>query len=70
MRFGVRIDGRPVPPDGRSDRAYLRRATPGYFKAMGIPLLAGQDIDASSGDSVSGPVAVISKLMADRMWPG
>jgi predicted permease len=64
------IPGQPAPTPGEEPQLTLLPATPGYFKAMGIPLLAGQDIDASSGDSVSGPVAVISKRMADAMWPG
>jgi predicted permease len=64
------VPGKPAPKPGEEPQLTLLPATPGYFKAMGIPLLAGQDIDASSGDSVSGSVAVISKLMADRMWPG
>jgi predicted permease len=64
------IPGQPAPKPGEEPQLTLLPATPGYFKAMGIPLLAGQDIDASSGDSVSGPVAVISKRMADAMWPG
>ena len=64
------VPGKPAPKPGEEPQLTLLPATPGYFKAMGIPLLAGQDIDASSGDSLSGPVAVISKLMADRMWPG
>jgi putative ABC transport system permease protein len=37
---------------------------------MGIPLLAGQDVDAFDGDSTAGPVAVISRQMAERVWPG
>jgi predicted permease len=64
------IPGQPAPKPGEEPQLTLLPATPGYFKAMGIPLLAGQDIDASSGDSASGPVAVISKRMADAMWPG
>jgi putative ABC transport system permease protein len=63
-------NGQPAPKPGEEPQVTLLPATPVYFKAMGTRLLAGQDIDASSGDSVSGPVAVISKQMADRVWPG
>jgi ABC-type antimicrobial peptide transport system permease subunit len=48
----------------------LLPASPGYLRAMGIPLLAGQDIDAIAGDSTAGPAAVISRRMAERFWPG
>lgn len=43
--------------------------TPGYLKAMGIPLLSGRDF--TPADSSSGaPVALISKSVADRLLPG
>ncbi|HEX6599410.1 MAG TPA: ABC transporter permease, partial [Gemmatimonadaceae bacterium] len=58
------------PKPGEEPQVTLLPATPGYFRTMGIPLLAGQDIDASSGDSASGPVAVVSRQMAERIWPG
>ena len=64
------VPGRPAPREGEEPQVMLLPATPGYLKAMGIPLIAGEDIDASSGDSVSGPVAVISRQMAERVWPG
>ena len=64
------VPGQPAPKPGEEPQLTLLPATPGYFKAMGIPLLAGQDIDASAGDSASGPVAVISRRLADRMFPG
>jgi len=63
------VPGRQTP-EGEEPHVFLVPATPGYLRAMGIPLLAGQDIDASSGDSTSGPVAVISRRMAERIWPG
>jgi putative ABC transport system permease protein len=42
---------------------------PGYFKAMGIPLLRGRDI--SPNDIPASPmVAVINDTLAKRLWPG
>jgi predicted permease len=64
------VPGQPAPKPGEEPQLTLLPATPGYLKAMGIPLLAGQDIDESSGDSASGPVAVISHRLAEKMWPG
>jgi putative ABC transport system permease protein len=64
------IPGRPVPKKGDEPRVLLLPASPGYLRAMGIPLRAGQDVDVVEGDSTAGPVAVISRQMAERMWPG
>jgi len=64
------VPGQPAPKPGEEPQVMLLPATPGYFKAMGIPLVAGQDIDATAGDSTSGPVAVISRKMAEQVWPG
>src|SRR5262245_36810398 len=43
--------------------------TPGYFRAMGIPLRAGRDFDDRD---VSGApsVAVVGEALARKMWPG
>jgi predicted permease len=64
------IPGQPAPPQGEEPRVLLQPATPGYLRAMGIPLLAGQDLDAVYGDTTAGIVAVISRRMAERAWPG
>ena len=48
----------------------MQPVSPGYLKALGVPLLAGEDIDGVAGDSTAAPSAIISKRMADRFWPG
>ncbi len=48
---------------------HLRRSTPGYHAALGIPLLAGRMIDAR--DTADKPqVAVVSQALAEKYWPG
>jgi putative ABC transport system permease protein len=42
--------------------------TPGYFNAIGMPLLRGEDF-ADATDSLSKPV-IINRVMAERLWPG
>ena len=69
MRFGVRFEGRPDPRPGEFDRTYLRRATPDYFSAIGIPLLDGRTFDASDRADTK-PVAVVDRTFADRYFPG
>ena len=40
--------------------------SPGYFRALGIPLLAGRDFAAA--DTVNH--VIVSRGLADRLWPG
>jgi putative ABC transport system permease protein len=48
--------------------ADYRRASAGYFAAMGIPLLRGRTFDAT--DEVNSPnAAVISQSLAEKYWP-
>ena len=48
--------------------ASLRYLTPGYFSALGVPLLEGRDVSAS--DTFEAPfVAVVSQSFAQRYWP-
>ena len=46
-----------------------RPASPGYFEAMGIPVLAGRGFDARDGAD-GPPVAVVDRVLAERFWPG
>src|SRR5579872_491395 len=65
---GLNVEGRPSSPNDEAHARY-RSATPGYFKAMGVPLLAGRDI--SDTDDRNAPnVVVINQSMARRYWPG
>lgn len=64
----VSVDG--APPDATTgDRASLRFITPGYFAAMGIPVIAGRDVAESDAVSTL-PVAIVSQSFARRHWDG
>jgi len=43
--------------------------SPGYFHAMGIPLLKGRDF-SQADDQKSPPVVIISARTAELLWPG
>jgi putative ABC transport system permease protein len=59
----------PQPPPDERPIVDARPVTPGYFKAMGIPLLAGRDVtDADTPDK--DPVAVINETFARQIYPG
>ena len=67
--FSVFIDGQQLPPSGRApsiDGAYVDER---YFETLEIPLLAGRGIEVADRDQ-NRRVAVVSKAMAQRYWPG
>ena len=65
---GVQIEDHPKP-DGQGEAPVARSVTPGYFAAMGIPLLRGRLFEAR--DQHGAPLVVlISDAMARRYWPG
>jgi putative ABC transport system permease protein len=65
---GFVIEGR-TPSDPREWDAEFRSASEGYFRTMGIPVLAGRSLTVrdTAGSEL---VAVINSAMARRFWPG
>jgi putative ABC transport system permease protein len=60
---------RPPSAPGDIITANFSSATPGYFRAMGIPLVAGRGFEP--GDDAGAPfVAVINRATAERYFPG
>jgi putative ABC transport system permease protein len=69
MVFAFVVQGRPIPRPNEAPNASVWAVTPGYFRAMGVPLLAGRGF--APEDNENGiPVAIINKTMADEVWPG
>jgi predicted permease len=65
---GFTIEGKQPPPHEEFHARY-HMATPGYFRALGIPLLRGRFFtDADKPDTPL--VLVINHAMAERYWPG
>jgi MacB-like periplasmic core domain len=54
---------------GHYPEAFVRIVSNGYFKTMGIPLLAGRDFTEHDNDS-SEKVIIINDTLARRLWPG
>ena len=65
---GVEIPGYVPAKDEGMSVNYSRNA-PGYFAAMGIPLLRGRDFTAQD-DSGAVRAIIINQRFADRFWPG
>jgi predicted permease len=61
------IEGRP--PDDFERNLWHKSVTPGYFKAMGIPLLHGRLLDAHDGGPGRPPVTLINEAFARRWYP-
>ena len=64
----VTIDGRQDRPQEQSPWAVTAVVTPGYFEALGIPVLQGRSFD--DGDAASSaPVALVSRSVQRAYWP-
>ncbi len=50
-------------------RAQPRSISPGFFAALGVPILAGRDFNALDNEKNAEPVVVISQTLAQRMFP-
>src|SRR6185436_16083068 len=63
------VEGRE--PQGKGDflSADWRAVSPGFFRALGIPLRRGRLFTEADREG-SQDVIVISQTMADRLWPG
>jgi putative ABC transport system permease protein len=67
--LGIGVADQPDTPGAAVPWATWRIVTPDYFKAMGLPLLAGRGF--TDQDVISKPWrTVISKRTADLLWPG
>ena len=62
------IDSPAVPPDQAAPEVDQSAVTPGYFAAMGIPVLGGRVFDARDTET-SEPVVVIDETLAQAYWP-
>lgn len=62
-------DGQPQSEADKNPFADFHFVTPGYFSAVGTPLLQGRDL--SRDDTPDSPkIAIINRSMAQRLWPG
>ena len=60
-------DGHAHTADG-DPRAHSRTLSPGFFAALGVPILAGRDFNDDDGKA-NDPVAIVSETLAQRMFP-
>ncbi|MCG8457256.1 MAG: ABC transporter permease [Holophagales bacterium] len=79
----ISVEGRPDPPPTERIEVTFDAVTPGLFRTLGNPLLAGRDVELTdgaeaedSGEDDAGAeasgepavVAVVNRAMAERYW--
>src|SRR6202521_5075889 len=69
--FGLQFsaDGHVHAPGEEDPRAQLRVISPGFFAALGVPIIAGRDFDDLDGQKGKEPVVIVSETLARRMFP-
>lgn len=69
VRLEVKAEGRPLATGEPTPRAQFRTAGPEYFRAAGIPLLAGREFSVTDGRG-TGWVVIINETLAEGLFPG
>src|SRR5260370_3726966 len=62
-------DGYVRGPGEEDPSAQFRTVLPGFFAALGVPIIAGRDFNQLDGLDNKGPVVIISQTLAQRMFP-
>jgi predicted permease len=61
-------DGHVTAPGEEDPRAQFRTISPGFFAALGVPIIAGRDFNELDGKDKD-PVIIVSQTLAQRMFP-
>jgi putative ABC transport system permease protein len=67
--FEFSADGHVKGPGEDDPRAQLRTISPGFFAALGVPIIAGRDFNELDGKKDKEPVVIVSETLAKRMFP-
>jgi putative ABC transport system permease protein len=69
LQLDVKGEGRVLAVGEPQPQAEYRTADPGYFRASGIPLVAGREFDATDRKD-GGRVAIINQTLAKLLFQG
>ncbi|HZF09200.1 MAG TPA: ABC transporter permease [Thermoanaerobaculia bacterium] len=69
MILNFAVGDRPYPRPQDAPAANVRWVSPGFFRALGVPLLKGRVFDDHDTDTTT-PVAVLNRTLANKLWPG
>ena len=64
-----RVDGWARDRDGDDPRARFRSVSPGFFAALGVPILAGRDFTDADTEQAD-RVVIVSASLASQLFPG
>jgi putative ABC transport system permease protein len=71
--FQFSADGHVHAPGVEDPRALSRSISPGFFAALGVPIIAGRDFNEldrqNNQDKNKEPVVIVSQTLAQRMFP-
>jgi putative ABC transport system permease protein len=62
-------DGHVRAPGEEDPRAMLRTISPGFFAALGVPIIAGRDFNSLDDQKDKEPVVIVSQTLAQKMFP-
>lgn len=65
----INVQGRTPMPEGTGGMVTWRRVTPGYFKALGIPMLRGRGFEEQDRDPHR-DVVIVGDALARRLFAG
>jgi predicted permease len=68
-RSSFQPEDRPEPPPDQRHSAWEQYVTPGYLRAVGIPVLAGRAFD-DRDDAEGQGVILVNEVLARSIWPG
>jgi putative ABC transport system permease protein len=66
--FEFSADGHVRVPGEEDPRARFRTVSPGFFAALGVPIIAGRDFTDADRRGTE-PVVIVSQSVAQRMFP-
>jgi predicted permease len=65
----VKDGSAPIAPGQRLPPVFFDSVSPGYFRTIAMPILAGRDFSARDANTAP-PVAIVNETLATRLWPG
>lgn len=65
----VSVEGRPIAPGRVPPTAGYQQVMPGWFEALGVPLLSGRPFTASDVDAAR-HLSIINRTAAEQLFPG